>query len=327
MAVQITIIGTGKIGGSIGLALANHTEKLYRVGHDIRPEVARHAQKLGAIDKVAYNLPGSVADADIVLLALPLDQIRDTLKHIIHDLKEGAVIMDTSPVKTAVAAWIRELVPNGRYYVGLTPVVQIKYAMSEIHGLECARPDLFYETQMGIVAPQGTIGAALKLATDITHLLGAKPLYFDMVEVDSLMAATHIVPQLMSAGLLGATTTQPGWDSGRKIAGSAFAHIASAVSLVDSPATIAHNAVLSKAHVQRILDNVIRELVDLKAYLDDDDMEPLVKHLTVRLDALNAWMTQRGSGEWEEGPPTTDMPTSGEEMRRWVLGRRKDQNR
>ena len=34
MTVQISIIGTGQIGTSIGLALAEHQDMFYRVGHD-----------------------------------------------------------------------------------------------------------------------------------------------------------------------------------------------------------------------------------------------------------------------------------------------------
>ena len=153
MAVQITIIGTGKIGTSIGLALAKHTDKLYRVGHDIHPEITRRAQKMGALDKVAYNLPGSVADADIVLLSLPIDQIHDTLKHITQDLKVGAVVMDTAPVKTAVAGWAKVLLLAGRYYVGLTPSINPKYILMEETGTDAGREDMFANSMMGIAAP------------------------------------------------------------------------------------------------------------------------------------------------------------------------------
>lgn len=326
MAVQITIIGTGKIGTSIGLALAKHTDKLYRVGHDIHPEITRRAQKMGALDKVAYNLPGSVADADIVLLSLPIDQIHDTLKHITQDLKVGAVVMDTAPVKTAVAGWAKVLLLAGRYYVGLTPSINPKYILMEETGTDAGREDMFANSMMGIAAPQGTAAAALKLATDLTALIGAKPLYVDMVEVDSLMAATHLVPQLMAAGLVGATANQPGWDTGQKIAGTAYAQVTAGFGSLDTAEAIAHAAQLSKDHVLRILNNVIRELADLKYHLEDDELDAFKEKLVNDREARLAWMEKRLTGEWNQGPPPTDMPTSSEEMRRWVLGRRKERD-
>ena len=327
MTVNITIIGMGKIGTSAGLALGKHTDQLNRIGHDIHPANARHAKNLGAVDKTSLNLPASVADADIVLLALPIDQIKDTLKYIAHDLKEGAVVMDTSPVKTAVAAWAKEYLLPNRYYVGLTPVINPEHMWNDKTGPDAAREDLFQKGLMGIVAPQGTIAAALKLATDLTTLLGAKPLYFDIVEVDSLMAATHLVPQLLAAGIVGATANQPGWDSGRKIAGAAYAQSSATLGSLDTPEAIAQASELSKAHVTRVLDNVIRKLVELKGYIEDGESSNLIRALQSADNARVDWLEKRLSGEWNEGPPTTDMPTSSDEMRRWVFGRRKDQDR
>ena len=68
MATQITIIGLGQIGASMGLALGAYKENIFRVGHDKHMEGARAAQKKGAVDKVIVNLPASVEGAQIVVL-------------------------------------------------------------------------------------------------------------------------------------------------------------------------------------------------------------------------------------------------------------------
>ena len=47
MPVQITIIGLGQIGASMGLALASHKDKILRIGHDKKAEVEREALKKG----------------------------------------------------------------------------------------------------------------------------------------------------------------------------------------------------------------------------------------------------------------------------------------
>ena len=59
MSVQITIVGLGQIGSSIGLALKAHDVDVHRVGHDKDPQAAKEAQKAGAVDDVKYNLPAS----------------------------------------------------------------------------------------------------------------------------------------------------------------------------------------------------------------------------------------------------------------------------
>ena len=71
MTVNITIIGLGQIGASIGLALASHKDQVTLTGHDKSPAIAREAHKLGAVDKINFNLPASVEGANVVILALP----------------------------------------------------------------------------------------------------------------------------------------------------------------------------------------------------------------------------------------------------------------
>ena len=88
MAVQITIIGTGQIGASMGLALGEHKDMFFRVGHDKDIRVANRAKDMGAFDRVDVNLPNSVVNSAVVILALPLDQIRETLKYIVPDLRK-----------------------------------------------------------------------------------------------------------------------------------------------------------------------------------------------------------------------------------------------
>ena len=72
MSVQITIVGLGQIGSSIGLALKAHGVGIHRVGHDKDPEAAKESQNMGAVDDIKYNLPASIREARIVVLALPL---------------------------------------------------------------------------------------------------------------------------------------------------------------------------------------------------------------------------------------------------------------
>ena len=122
MPIQITIIGLGQIGASIGLALAKIKDQAIRIGNDREPGIARQAEKSGAVDKTMINLPSAVKDADIVILALPVDEIRETMEVIAQDLKPGVVLIDTSPVQGGLLQWAQELLPgNDRYFVALTP--------------------------------------------------------------------------------------------------------------------------------------------------------------------------------------------------------------
>ena len=87
MTIQITTIGLGQIGTSIGLAIGRRPEQYLRIGHDIKLPTARQAEKLGAIDKVSTNLFKAIQEADIILLTMPIDQIHETIELIASDLK------------------------------------------------------------------------------------------------------------------------------------------------------------------------------------------------------------------------------------------------
>jgi prephenate dehydrogenase len=315
MPVKLTIIGLGKIGASVGLALAAHTDKLVRTGHDRRPEIAQKAKSRGAVDRIDYNLPASVEGADAVLLALPADQIRATLGFIAQDLREGVVIFDTSPIKTQVAAWVRELLPPGRHYVGLTPAFGPAAVQAEGTGLEAAQADLFQGGLVAVAAPSGTPGEALELATGVVTLLGAKPYFADLAELDGLMATAHLLPQLAAAALVETTTSQPGWGDARKLAGRPYAQASEPILAQDDPATLAAAALANRENTLHALDGLIAALQSLRETLAGEDAAGLQSRLEAARQARAGWWQERSSGEWEKGSQQ-DLPRPGDLWKR-----------
>lgn len=309
MTVQISIIGLGQIGASIGLALKDKGEKLLRVGHDIEIEIARQAEKMGAIDRADINLPHSVQSADLVVLALPLNQVRETLEIIAPDLRENCVVMDTGPVKEAAAAWAAELLPEGRHYVGLTPVLNPAYLHDVDLGIKAARADLFQGGLMAIVAAARADSAAIKLAADLTRLVGAMPLFADPLEVDGLMAATHLLPQLMAAALLNATIDQPGWREGRKFAGRAYAESTAPAVLPGDASSLAATALLNRDNTLRVLDSAIAALSAIRNDIDQNDEPSLDERLKRARRGRETWWKGRQSREWiNESAADVEMP-------------------
>ena len=234
MTVQITILGMGQIGTSIGLALNEHKDLVNRIGNDADPGLARQAEKLGAIDKVVYNLPSAVRRAELIILDLPVDEVHEVLKVVSQDLKEEAVVIDTSSSKEKVAQWAAELLPSGRHFVAWTPTINAAYLQESADGIEAAHADLFHDSLIFITCPGGTDASAIKLATDLTSLVGGKPFYADQAEVDGLLAANTVLPQLAAAALLDAVMSQPGWSEARKLAGPSFAASTAAVKKLQS---------------------------------------------------------------------------------------------
>lgn len=282
---------------------------------------------MGALDKVSINLPSAVEKADLVLLALPVDQIRETLEIVRDDLKEGAVVMDTGPAKQVVAAWVEELLPPGRFYVGLSPVLNPIYLHDTDYGPEAAHPDLFRDGLIGIISPPGVPSDAIKLAADLTRLLGANPLFADPLEMDGLVAATHILPQLMAASLLNATLGQPGWQEGRKVAGRSYAEVTAPVMYPTEPKTLTAAAMLNRENVMRVLDGLIASMNAIRNDLSNEESEALEERLIRAREGRKVWLQGRMTANWAaEEVSTVEAPTVSEMFGRFIGRGRKKEN-
>lgn len=297
MTVQITIIGLGQVGTSMGLALAAHTGKIERTGHDKDLSQAQKAKTLGALDRVEHNLPRSVEGADLVILALPMDAIAETLQLIGPDLREGCVVLDTAPYKAPVADWARTHLPAGRHYVGLVPAL----SPHQITGLE--RPphaELFRDGVVGLVNLPGVPGEAVKLASDLVALLGAQPFFMDISEADNLMASAHLLPQLLSAALLDMTVDFSGWREMRRLAGRPYAALTLPAASQDTPAGLAQALLSDPQASLAALDAYIQTLAGLRTAIAVSDETELVRRFEQARSGREKWWAERASGDWHK---------------------------
>lgn len=304
MSIQITIIGLGQIGASLGLALTPHSKNILRVGHDKNMTVAQNAQKMGAVDEIRRNLPRSVRDADVVILSLPLSEIRETLGYIAQDLKPDAVILDTAPAKAIVQQWVAELLPVGHPYVGLAPVINPVYLHEEALGVESARADLFHKSVMLIAAPSSASEGALQLAADLAQLVGSQPLFADPAEADGLLATAHLLPQLTAAALLNATVESSGWGEVRKVAGRAYAETTRSILHQEGAASLTEAVFANRENLIYKLDEMLASIQALKESLVAEDRDALAQQLTHAEEGRLLWSYERKSAAWlmpEEG--------------------------
>ena len=309
MLVKIAIIGLGQIGASIGLALANHQDQVTTIGYDADGEVNRKAMKMGAVQKAGHDLKSSVKEAGIIILALPLDQIYETMQSIAQDVREEAVVIDTAPVKQAVAAWAIECLPPKWYYVGLTMALNPLLLDETGTGLDSARADLFQNGLAAITAPPGTTGEAIKMAASFVTLLGAQVYFADLAEVDGIMATIHTLPALAAAALAETVIGQPGWTDILKLAGRPF--MAALRQLDGEEALALAEAVLkNRVNSVRLLDEYISALQSLRDEIDKEEKISLQVRLKRVLNESAQWRRVRAEGGWQSGEsPKLEIPT------------------
>ena len=309
MTVKIAIIGLGQIGASIGLALARHKDQVTTIGYDSVGEVNRKAIKMGAVEKIGHGLYASVEKADMVILALPLDQVHETLQAMAQDVREEAVVIDTAPVKLAVAAWAEEFLPPKRHYVGLTLAPNPLLLDETGTGVYSARADLFQNGLVAITAPPGTVGEAIKLAASFVTLLGARAYFADLDEVDGIMATIHTLPALAAAAMAETVIGQPGWSDIRKFTGRPFVSAMRQLDGEEAPA-LAEAAQKNRVNTVRVLDEYIAALQALRVEIDKEDKNSLQLRLKGVLNERTQWQRGRGEGSWQSSNSLKqEMPT------------------
>jgi len=308
MSIQITIIGLGQIGASMGLLLSAH-KNLHIIGHDKNMDTAGAAKKMGAVHQVKRNLTNSVIDSDIVILSLPFNEIEETLGYILEDLKEGSVILDTAPSKAKTQAWIEENLPAGRAYIGLVPVINPLYLYEEELGVKSARADLFHNTVAMIAAPPKAPADALQLAANLVELLGAKPLFVDLDELDGIFVATHLLPRLTAAVLLNTTVDAPGWGEARKVASRTYAETTRAILHQEGAEALTAASIANHETLSLRLDGLIASLREIQKSLQEEDGETLNALLTRAEEGRVLWMRERRNADWLNGGVKPDPVT------------------
>ena len=292
---RTTIVGLGLIGGSIGLALRQADVVSAVVGHDKEPSIAKEAKKLGAVDKSEWNLISACEESDLLVLAIPMGGIEPTLKAIGPYLRPGTVIIDTATLKEQVVAWADEILPEGIHFVGANPI--IAHSVAADGGLAAAQADLFQDGVFCLTPSAKADPAAVKLATDLITILGAKPIFFDPAEHDGLMAAVEHLPPVLSLAMMEMASGQQTWRELRKVAGNVFG---ASVDLPSDDANSYSDVILAnRDNVLRWLDAYTASLASLRQELVDADSEALGQRFEAALQERARWLADRQTGNWE----------------------------
>lgn len=244
MKSSVAILGTGLIGTSIGLALR---KKATVIGWDARPSNARTARRRLGITKIAKTMEEAAADADIVVIAVPLDAALTLAPSVINAAKPGALILDVVPVKRPMLRAVKTPLRKRRDlgYVSTHPM-----AGREKAGAAHADAAMFVGRPFALIAAEPmspvTSRKALRRAAVFARALGAKPLRMSADDHDRGVAAASALPQLASVAL--AIAVEASGGAARRLAGPG---VKDATRLAASPFSIWGAAI--KANRREIL--------------------------------------------------------------------------
>lgn len=193
---QITIVGVGLIGGSVGLAAKARGIVGRVVGVDRDPTRLDAAARVGAIDDGTTDLATGVRDATLVVVCTPVDRIGHTIRAVLPHVRPGTLFTDVGSTKGNILRDLGEPVP---YYVPAHPL-----AGSEKSGPEHARADLF-DGRVTVLTPVGTDPAAVRAVGGFWEALGCRVGTLAPNGHDRILAVTSHLPHAVAAGVAGMT--------------------------------------------------------------------------------------------------------------------------
>jgi len=185
-ARRAAVVGTGLIGGSLGLAL--RAEGWWVTGSDIDPARARRALELGAVDAV-----GEDPEAEVVFVATPARAVAGVAHAALAAARHPHVVVtDVAGVKTPVA----RAVTHPRF-VGGHPM-----AGSEQAGVEGADAELFVGATWVLTPTAATDPDAYARLRPVLGALGADVVTMPPEQHDTMVAVVSHVPHLTAATLM-----------------------------------------------------------------------------------------------------------------------------
>ncbi len=314
---QITIIGLGLVGNSIGLALRRYSQSAEGksnpftvVGYDTTLDKQQEAmRKIGSIDKTSWDLPSAVREASFVIIATPTMQVRETLVAIAPHLRERAIVSDTSNSKEIVLRWAKEILPDTVSFVGGHPLPSKAPPQQQMiigNKVEETQPDAdYFRGSAYCIIPLATAtDAAVNQVISLAGLLGAQPYFVDPAEHDSFMAAVEHLPNLVAAAMMRLASQAP---TARELSGLASGSFREVTRLAGADPHEARESLLAnRDHLLRWIDAFQLELAEMRdlieaAPADEAAGQKLEAQLEEARDARLDWLKPTaGHPEMEE---------------------------
>lgn len=266
---KAVIIGLGLIGGSFALELKKRLQYTV-VGIDKNPEHVQEALDLGIISQaVDYT---ALSDADVVLVAVPVDRTAEVVHKVLDHVGEHTLVMDAGSVKAPICAELAEH-PRRSQFVAAHPM-----AGTEHSGPQAALYDLFDGKVMALCEVEKSNWKLLDRALDISKALNMRVKMMSPTDHD-LHAAYVSHLSHVSSFMLGKTVLEIEKDEAQ-IFDLASTGFASTVRLAKShPQMWTPIFLENKVNVLKALTEYIKNLENFKHLLETDQADGITQDI------------------------------------------------
>lgn len=194
---QVSIVGLGLVGGSLGLALRRRRIARRVIGFSRHEKTIRRAIRRGAIHDGDTELcPNWLGESDLVVLAVPPEKVVSTAREVARLTRHSFLMTDVTSVKGPIVRALEKALPRRIRFVGSHPM-----AGSERSGISAADGVLFHGAPC-IVTPSGRAKAgAVRKVSGMWKAVGGSVILLPPERHDRLVAQISHVPHLAAAAL------------------------------------------------------------------------------------------------------------------------------
>ena len=194
---QVTIIGVGLLGGSLGLVLKEKGLAQSVIGVGRRRENLELAVQIGAIDGFATNPEEAVSQSDLIVLATPVDTYISQVKKWGNSLVPGTIVSDVGSVKGDLVFEMESLLSGSSFFVGAHPI-----AGKEKSGVTHASSNLFQGARCVVTPTPQTNPEAREKICRLWEATGSRVLSMDPILHDWVLGAVSHLPHIAAFSLM-----------------------------------------------------------------------------------------------------------------------------
>ncbi len=196
---QVTIVGVGLIGGSMGMILKGQGLADLVVGVGRSLSNLDLAVQLGAIDAYERDPKAAMPGAELVILATPVESFAGQIEAWGSVLAPGTIVSDVGSVKGSLVEEVESLIPAGVHFVGAHPI-----AGKETSGAGDASVDLFTGALCLITPTANTDPQALLTVQHVWEAMGTVVRSIDPFVHDWILGAVSHLPHVAVFALMNA---------------------------------------------------------------------------------------------------------------------------
>ena len=194
---RVALIGLGLIASSMFWAMKRAGMSGHVTGYARTAETRDTARKIGLCDTVCDDLAVAVANADLVVLCVPIGAMGPVMAEMASYLKPGCTVSDVGSVKRAVIDAVQPYIAPNIHFVPAHPL-----AGTERSGPESGFAALF-DNRWCLFTPNGADREAVKALSSYWQGLGANVDELDPDHHDLVLAVTSHAPHLIAYTMVG----------------------------------------------------------------------------------------------------------------------------